>query len=174
MSTVRTINDSILQAIDRDQWYPALALALTMPDICSYATTGRPVRGSDYIAWFDQWVGPMYIARIGAARTEEKFLTGNDAYALRCAYLHQGQSNIESQRARRVLEDFQFVVPPKGWQIHRIRRETTLLLDVSQFCRDICDGVSAWLASSDDNAEANSRANAVLSIEIMGDGPIFL
>lgn len=44
-----------------------------------------------YADWFDKYVGHRYKSKIGAHQEEHTFLTGNDCYALRCSYLHEGK-----------------------------------------------------------------------------------
>jgi len=59
--------------------YSALALALTIPDVCSQA------EGIPYWDWFDKW-----------AKNNDYF-NGSHCYALRCAFLHSLNANIEEQ-----------------------------------------------------------------------------
>ena len=72
------------------------------------------------------------------------FLNGPDCYALRCAYLHEGSSDIQGQRARTILEKFRFGAPRPGLD-HNNRYDRILHLQVDVFCKDISAGVTQWM-----------------------------
>jgi hypothetical protein len=74
------------------------------------------------------------------------FLSGGDCYALRCAYLHQGEFGVLDQRARKALDEFRFTVPGDGL-VHNNRTDGALQLQVDIFCEQLCVAVEAWLAS---------------------------
>ncbi len=67
---------------------------------------------------------------------DQAFLSGNDCYALRCAYLHEGSDNISQQNAKEVVDKFHFIVAPKGSTIHCNMMNTKLQLQVDIFCED--------------------------------------
>jgi hypothetical protein len=96
---------------------------------------------------------------------------GDDCYALRCSFLHQGLSDITEQRARRVLSDFRFVHPdPNGRLVPHCNRfrdavHDVLQLQVDLFCRDICAGVEQWERKKlSKDPEIEKRANEMLVI----------
>ncbi|MBA7504750.1 hypothetical protein ES706_03404 [subsurface metagenome] len=111
---MKQLIDSVESSIKAENWYAALILTLTLPDIAGKIDNPNSASNSRYAAWFDKYVGEKYKAKIGADKVEHIFLSGNDCYALRCSFLHEGKSEIVHQRARNVLDDFEFVVPPKG------------------------------------------------------------
>ena len=96
--------------IQDGRWQSALALALTLPDICggiAYPETvkkyrdgrvmedryGKPARdvGSQYIQWFDQYAGPFFKKN----ETDERpYLCGERCWQLRCEYLHQNKGFV--------------------------------------------------------------------------------
>ena len=125
---------AIRAAISDRNWYAALALALALPDMCVKASTLGPTSGPKYARWFDDYVGSQYTS-----------LSGDDCYALRCAYLHEARDAIEEQRAKKALNAFQFFA--SSGQIHRQMFGQVLQLDVSRFCEDICQGAEIWKAS---------------------------
>ena len=75
-------------AVASANWYAALALALVLPDICGKLASPTQASSTRYAGWFDRFVRPRYTRGIGPARTPHVFLSGDDCYALRCAYLH--------------------------------------------------------------------------------------
>lgn len=105
-----------------------------------------------------------YVRPVGPAKTPVTFLTGSDFYALRCAFLHEGREDITEQRARQVLEKFQFVVAPKGWVVHCNRRSSMLQLQVDVFCAEVLDGVKQFLLDYASAPEVTKRMSSLLRI----------
>jgi hypothetical protein len=136
---------SVKLSLATGNWHGALITTLTLPDIAGKIDSKIPSSNERYAAWFDKYVGNNYKSKIGAQQVEHIFLSGNDCYALRCSYLHEGTSEITHQRARDVLEDFKFVSPPKSSKVHCNQLNTKLQLQVDIFCKDILDGISQWL-----------------------------
>lgn len=132
--------DAVRRCLDSKNWYGALALALIVPDIC--ARIMFPTERSSqkrYAAWFDRYLGGVYKASV--AGTPTLFLSGNDCYALRCSFLHEGGDDIAAQRAREALQKFFFTT----MNAHRILvNGTHLTLNVRMFCEEICKAASAW------------------------------
>ncbi len=155
---------SLRASVDQQNWYVALATALTLPDVCGRLVNPTQGSGARYSAWFDAWVAPGYTAnlpQIGA----HCFLTGSDCYALRCSYLHEGGGDITQQRARQALDDFHFIIPPrKGISVHCNQLDNTLQLQVDQFCLDIADAVDRWAESVRGNQEVQGRMGSLLKI----------
>ena len=86
------IEEVELNIVDR-RWQSALALALTLPDICGkakYPTDGNKKR---YIAWYDEYVGAY--EQCPGEEGEMPYLSGEVVYQLRCSFLHQGNPNID-------------------------------------------------------------------------------
>lgn len=155
---------AVEKAIDEQNWYAALSLALTLPDIC--AKMEAPTQGSAkrYAAWANIHFAPKYTHRIGADRIEHIFLSGNDLYALRCAVLHEGSDDIIQQRARESLEKFHIIAPPEGGMLHCNQLGTMLQLQVDVLCQDICMSVRQWLDSIDDQSELQQRISGLMKI----------
>jgi hypothetical protein len=97
---MKRFTDAIAKALADKNWLAAVALSLTMPDVCGGME--HPNDGSEkrYRAWWDKYMLKHY-PRLSSA----------DAYALRCAYLHEGGLH---QRARKALTQNHFVVPKEG------------------------------------------------------------
>lgn len=144
------------QCVASKNWHAALFVALSIPDICG--RIDDPTSGSKkrYTAWFDRYVGPQY----GRA------LSGNDCYALRCAYLHEGRDDISEQRAREVIEQFMFVATPPNVVAHRNRLNNKLQLDIEVFCKDIAQGVTDWLDASQADAAKKQALRDLIVIHV--------
>jgi hypothetical protein len=129
-------------------YYVALFPALTLPDICGAidSSNGR-ASGVKYAAWFDKYVAPKYMAMFidpDTRATETRpTMTGDVCYRYRCSLLHQGRSDHAQTPFDRVI----FVPPASvtGWDMHNNRFRNQLQIDVERFCRDIAEGVQAWL-----------------------------
>ncbi|OGK44080.1 hypothetical protein A2957_01300 [Candidatus Roizmanbacteria bacterium RIFCSPLOWO2_01_FULL_38_11] len=75
---MRRIIDSVYNAIENENWYAALFVSLSFPDICAALESGE-TSGKKYADWFEKNLSQY-----------KGFLSGNDCYALRCALLHLG------------------------------------------------------------------------------------
>jgi len=159
--------DSVKKSIQEKNWYGALTLALTLPDICGKIENQNKRSGTRYSNWFDKYVKAKYTSEIGSDHKEHIFLNGKDCYALRCSYLHEGTSFTLFQDARDVLDAFQFVVPPEGSKIHCNQSNGTLQLQVENFCTDIVIGVEQWANDVKNDKVKMDKINKLLKIMII-------
>jgi hypothetical protein len=145
------------EAICCNNWYAALALALTMPDICgrledpASSSTHRSKR------WFNTYLLDRYQMNYAGEDAPRTFLNAEDFYALRCAYLHQGEFDVLDQRVRTTLTNFRFSAPLPGMLIHCNLINHTLQLQVDIFCEQICAGVEQWQQDVSGNAVVQIR-----------------
>jgi hypothetical protein len=164
--------DSIEQTINTKNWYAALMLALTIPDITGKIDSPNTGSNKRYADWFDIYLGEKYKAMMGQPKTEYIFLSGNDCYALRCSFLHEGKSKITHQRAREVLEDFQFNAPLEGMTVHCNSSGNKLQLQVDIFSKDIIEGIQKWLIDIKDDAQKQLELNKFLNITQIREGAL--
>ena len=154
-------------AVRDENWLAGLALALTLPDMCASVETGKGT-GKNYADWFDRYLQAEYTAElpeVDGRFAPHVFLSGNDCYALRCALLHRGSDDITDQRARDVLDRFEFVAPRPGLFAHCNKRGAVLQLQVDVFTDQVCRGVERWLAgpvSTDE--DARTRLSKLIEI----------
>ena len=156
--------DAIRAAVAQGNWHAALALALTLPDICGRLES--PANGSQarFVAWYDRFLLRRYQSHIGPDRRLHTFLSGHDCYALRCAFLHQGEFDIDDQHAQQVLERFHFTAPRLGQFVHNNQFNNTLQLQVDRFCLDVCEATEEWLASVRDDVNIQRGAARLATI----------
>lgn len=148
------------------KYYSAMALGLALPDICSKLQyPDETSTGKRYIDWYDQYMKSKYQSILGTDTELTTFLTGNDFYALRCSFLHHGETDISDQRAREVLNNFTFVKPQLGSVVHLNKVNDKLQLQVDIFCIDIFFGVKKWLEDHKDNVEMNKKAESLFEIK---------
>lgn len=180
--SIQRFTDALRKAADGENYYAALALALTLPDVCGKIATPTAPSAARYVAWIRRYL-PADYWRLG----EGAFLPGGrpwpritpeDFYALRCAYLHEGTDDITEQRIRQALDRFKFLVPPRGHSVHRqfnVIKETgkvELLLGVAEFCDEIRTGVDAW--SRDISTDTATQARHLFQLQIyFGDRGVF-
>jgi hypothetical protein len=132
---------SLRQSIEAQAWYGALALAVALPDICARVETPRVPSSTRYPRWWNDHLFDQYSLPDLRGGDAHVLLDGQDAYALRCAFLHEGQIDITEQKARRAIDRFHFAA---GRDKHRIRMDQVLLLSTPLFCEDIATATERW------------------------------
>jgi hypothetical protein len=156
---------SIEASLTTGNAYAALAMTLALPDICGWlldpSVTSSKLR---YVRWFDRYVTNYYI-NFGIPYPFMPFLSGNDCYALRCAFLHEGREDISTQRAQELLDTFQFTVAPsQDSQFHHNLFGTKLQLQVDLFCKQIIMAVTQFQKEVSANPEVMERMGSLLRI----------
>ena len=152
---------SIRKALQEENWYGALFMAITLPDICAYLEHGK-ANGKNYSSWFENNL------------TKYKgFLSGDDCYSLRCAVLHQNTDDISSQGMKDVLDHYIFIT--QGGHLNFFKdcvvvgiKESFLQLNVTKFCDDICVAVENWISLNSGNQYINDRLKQTLEIHKPG------
>jgi hypothetical protein len=135
--------DAVRQSVQAKNFYGALSGALTLPDIAAKLDGRSGGSKARYISWYNDFVLMKYTVVIDGRN--HVFLSGNDCYALRCAFLHEGEFDITGQSARDILEKFNFVVPFSNFIYHKNQFDRTLFLQVDLFCIDIIRSVEEWM-----------------------------
>jgi hypothetical protein len=142
---------SVRRAVADQNWYAALSMALTLPDICGKLED--PTKGSKarFVAWYNAHLKPKYAGPM-VPPAPPALLSGEDCYALRCAYLHEGEMDVSAQAARDILDRFIFISPSADGSVFHnnlVRNPRTnqniLVLHVDRFCEDVCQAVEAWI-----------------------------
>ena len=153
---------SIERSIATENWYAAISLALTLPDICGWLED--PSKGSKqrYTEWFDKYLLQKYKGNFFGP--DFAFLTSGDCYAIRCSFLHEGADDISRQRAREVLNQITFSTTGS----YLIRINNVLLLNVSAFCSEVSEAVRAWLSCEGARPEIQDRLKELIIITNMG------
>ena len=159
--------DGLEQAVREQNWHAALAMSLTLPDVCvAAAATNGKTTGKRYVQWFDQHLRPTYTYSGDPVRGPLVFLTGDDCYALRCALLHEGSTDITGQSARKVLDRFSFCTPGRRnnvWHCNKIGN--VLILMVDRFATDVLAAARSWWASLTDEQREAARQRQVRLID---------
>lgn len=156
--------NSVKFSLATANWYAALLTTLTLPDIAGKIESKISSSNKRYADWFNKFVGDKYKSKIGVGHVDHIFLSGNDCYALRCSYLHEGTSTIINQPARAILEDFQFVAPPRSGSVHCNQLNNKLQLQIDIFCNDIINGIEQWLKNVENDPIKKSALSNMLNI----------
>jgi hypothetical protein len=171
---MKELIDSVRNAIVQRNWYAALSLALVLPDICGFLESPNVGSQSRYVTWCDRFLVPRYTRPLPPNAAPHVFLPGNDCYALRCAFLHEGSDDVRRQHARQALDSFVFVEPPVCGMLHCLPAGSKLQLQVDIFCEDVCLGVEQWiqtvLAVQPDVEERTRELLSVKPILSLADG----
>ena len=94
------IIDEIEKSIKNEYFIAALALALTIPDICGKAEfPNEKSINSRYIRWYNEYIG-QYEKSIYSEYAEMPYVSGEVVYNLRNALLHQGTPNVDKSKIR--------------------------------------------------------------------------
>lgn len=136
---MKRLLESVDSMIVNENWYGALFVSLTIPDILGKAQYPNSSSSRRYASWFNENVADKYTCNGNV------FLNGNDCYALRCSALHEGDEIIEHQRARDIITKFNFKKPQIGIFIHNNLLHTVLQLQVDIFCKDIVDSAKRYI-----------------------------
>ena len=138
----------IESSLNNGEFYLALFVSLTMPDICgALSSENGKASGVKYKGWFDKYVAKKY----------GENLDGGNCYAFRCSVLHQGKVAHKKLGYSKIL----FADPNSASDIimHNNILNDALNVDIRQFCQDIVEGVRAWLEDivSDEFFNANYK-----------------
>lgn len=96
----------IKDALINKSYLSALALSLTLPDICGQIEypnllkkNGERNIRKQYVAWFDAWVNQYFADNTGwtedGSKANNPYFTGEMCYSLSCSFLHAGNSNVK-------------------------------------------------------------------------------
>lgn len=187
MTLLDKINDIHL-ALDNNIYLAALALALTLPDICGAIEypeckdkKGTRFGKKQYIAWFDNWVEHYYADTEGWTDDGEKAInpifTGEMCYSLRCSFLHAGNSHIESWDRKEEDDDFYYAYTfglalggvdsvsaswsPQFDKMSKMKKTISIRIDVEQLCKNICRAANKYYEVNDSTLFEDHNINAI-------------
>lgn len=152
---------AIKKAIKEENWYSALSVSLMLPDICGKLEFPQLGVGDRYRKWFDKYLYDTY-------NSFSNFLTAEDFYLLRCAYLHGGEADISEKKRRQLVDEYKFrapkVVEGEFEGPHRIKMNQYLILRIDLFCLEICNAVDQWVDSNKVDERIQNSARKMLVI----------
>ncbi|EJS73985.1 hypothetical protein [Bacillus cereus] len=164
-------------ALKNKSYLSALALSLTLPDICGEIeypdfkhNNGRRNIGKQYATWFDDWVNHYYADSTGwiddYAKAKTPLFTGEMCYSLRCSFLHAGNSHIKNWGVEEdddYLYAYEFRLAVSGadsFGIHwlnqaddnsKIMKINTVTVNIDKLCECICLSAERYYQKKDSN-----------------------
>jgi len=158
--------DSVRKDLQNENWYAALFMALTLPDICGKIQYPKELSQARYVKWFNKYLSHKYTSEVGPSRERNVFLSGEDCYALRCSLLHEGKDVISGQRCRHALDSFLFVAKVGAHcNYFEVNGHKFLQLSVSRFCEDVCSSIETWLTDVGSDSIVQNRLAETVKIE---------
>lgn len=142
------IND-IRKALENKTYIAAVALALTLPDICSQVenNTSESSR-SQYIDWVNKRISPDYFV-FDLPGFEDQVFAGNMCYSLRCNVLHSGSTDVANPKLNVYVDRFLLVKPGdpnylKGFSYSvKTQDDGTIIktnrIGIDYLCECLCD-----------------------------------
>ena len=162
-----TLSDFVaaaLKAGEQENWLAALALALTLPDIC--AAVDDPRRGeARYVRWWDHYVAPRYEVTPDPEDdwVAHSYLPGLDAYYLRCSYVHAGTDVLDGKK-NHLMNRVRFLGPSNVRHFGLDEKTRTLTIPINMFVESVCLGVDSWIADRAHDSKAQERLAGLISV----------
>ena len=162
---MEVITKEIERAIEAGFVYVAVAMCLSLPDVCSaLESENGESKTQNYMAWYERWMGEDY----------QLFLSGRDMWSLRCGVLHQGRLGNKKFPYDRIL----FMLTPGFHQCMSDgtgeSSERVFQLDARQFCKDMLDAVSRWHAAKQNDPHVVRNTPRLVSFRPDGYPPHFV
>lgn len=150
--------------IEDGRWQSALALALTLPDICGGIAFPELVRryrdgrvmldkqknptrdvGTQYVKWYDTYAAPFFKL---SQEDSEPYICGTRCWQLRCEYLHQNKGFVNEGDETEVHFHLgincgtSICQQEKVVTVHGNRMD--IRIDIEQFCWRMCRAARSY------------------------------
>lgn len=96
---ISEILSEIKKSVENECFVAALALALTLPDICGKAEYPNDSIAGRYIKWYNTYVG-KYEKPSDPYGSDMPYTSGELIYNLRNSLLHQGTPNVDAKKVK--------------------------------------------------------------------------
>lgn len=174
--------NAIDTSLEKQNWFGALFIALSIPDICGGAEGVIRGNGPRYRDWFDRYLKERYASeslyeQIRSSHPEqlvgisEKGLTylkeaippvqftADECWALRCACLHEGVDETK-------LRNFKLTPLSDPYlRTHLNIKDGLLQLEVQQLCQAIVKAAKKWMDDMQDRPEVVEKIEKMIRIE---------
>lgn len=138
----------IRDALKNGTYYCALALALTLPDICSQVENGLKNGDNSNRTMYINWVN-KYMQyddfHFPVEGFEIQTFTGEMCYSLRCKVLHNGNTEVQNKKLDVKVDDFCLTMPNEENYYHGYRYiensegKKITIIGIDYICERICD-----------------------------------
>lgn len=134
--------NEIEKSLSGGNFYAALFMILTVPDICLSVKIGKH-QGTDYEKWFNKNMPSNY----------NGFISGKDCWAFRCAILHEGTDNVLGQSKKDIIDKFEILSKKESSHLiymgsnsyNGIIQQTKLVLNLHTFCDDLINSAREFI-----------------------------
>ncbi|HHS9530466.1 TPA: hypothetical protein ACTW0H_001333 [Raoultella ornithinolytica] len=172
---------SIELSLEKGNWFGALFIAISLPDICGATEDVVKGNGARYKEWFNRYLKPRYdpenmyeqmlIVSPEMLKTLSQHLketwkkkaplvtfTAEDCWSLRNACLHEGVDENKLKKFR--------ITPPSGeGEVHMNSFQGVLQLDVVLLCNDIINAVHQWLDDMKQKPDVMAKIEKMIKID---------
>ena len=153
---------SIQKSVSDENWFSAIYMALTIPDICG----GLNQRNNDkklshkerFLKWYEKYLAHKYT-----------YLNGEAFWQLRCSVLHGG-THIDN-KLQAALSDSELLVvtynesPFHDCFVRWSKDQSYVFLRIDVFCKDVCSAIKKWIADVENESEIQSKIDKLFFIE---------
>lgn len=159
--------EPILLEIERTMlarlWYAAVALSLTLPDLCASLEARPEARPDGQQARYKSWFNKNLKGKVG--------LSAEECWGLRCGVVHQGRYKHKNIRAyQRVAFTFENVGVHCS-VVETLNGEHIFSLHAPIFCAEIIESVRAWCALNSANLVVQRNIPNLVQIRPNGFSP---
>lgn len=175
--------ESIMEALQKECFLPALALALTIPDICGQVEYPESNPGTRYKKWFNKYVRQYFsfsvpdLSWVDNSKLQNCYFTGEMCYSLRCAFLHSGNGEISSNTMGEAEDstwryEYKFLLSLERtsvseiWDNTKTSKRRTITINVKELCKAICYASKGYY---DEVNDPERFASCNCNIEIIPD-----
>lgn len=173
---------SIEESLAKENWFGALFIAISLPDICGATENAVQGNGDRYRDWFNRYLKPRYdseniydqmvivlpellqgLSPEMEAQWKQQAppvaFTAQDCWSLRNACLHEG---VDENRLRK----FKLTPPIKGGgPVHMNSKNGTIQLDVFILCNDIVSAVRRWIDDMQQKPDVAAKLEKMITID---------
>ncbi|WP_193152036.1 hypothetical protein [Enterobacter ludwigii] len=174
--------NGIDDCLSKKNWFGALFIAISLPDICGATEDKIKGNGARYKDWFNRYLKPRYNAdnmydylslttpamlqympeeMKQSLRTQIPVVSfsADDCWSLRNACLHEGVDETK-------LRKFKITIPAQeNLHTHMNVFNGILQLDVIDLCNDIAAGVRKWLFDMQEEPEVMEKIKKMMTID---------
>lgn len=139
----------IRKCLNANLYEAALALALTLPDICGQIEYPNALVGKRYRDWISNFVDKELLCD-RLFENDFEYLTSADLYNLRCSFLHSGNDDIGKGH----INEFHLLSPSitngqygyrYGIRTNQDGTETHIAeIDIKYLCEILCDAAEKY------------------------------
>lgn len=150
--------NSIYKAINSECYLPALALTLTLPDICGQIEYPKEKNvNSRYTKWFDKYVGPSMID------TKSIKFNGELCYKLRCSFLHSG--TFDMQKNYNIIFKLHVGNSIATYSSFASLEDNKIIdIDVRTICFFICEAAKNYYNNHSEKQKFNEHESLIIEL----------